>query len=110
VAYTVEFLETALEELDDLSQEAQRQILKRIEGLKNDPRPPGVEQLKGPEKFLRLRVGDFRVVYLVEGKHLVVLVVRIGDRKEASYGGLRPARPAGFPAHKARSSIVESRP
>jgi mRNA interferase RelE/StbE len=82
VAYTVEFLETALEELGDLPQEAQRQILKRIEGLKNDPRPAGAEQLKGPEKFLRLRVGDFRVVYLVEGKHLVVLVVRIGDRKD----------------------------
>lgn len=82
MAYTVEFLETAFEELGDLPQEAQRQILKRIEGLKNDPRPAGVEQLKGPEKFLRLRVGDFRVVYLVEGKHLVVLVVRIGDRKK----------------------------
>lgn len=82
MAYTVEFLETALEELGDLPQEAQRQILKRIEGLKNDPRPAGVEQLKGPEKFLRFRVGDFRVVYLVEGKHLVVLVVRIADRKE----------------------------
>lgn len=82
MAYTVEFLETALEELGDLPKETQRQILKRIEGLKNDPRPAGVEQLKGPEKLFRLRVGDFRVIFLVEGKHLVVLVVRIGDRKD----------------------------
>ena len=80
--YAVQFLETAVEELAELPQEAQRQILKRIEGLKTVPRPAGVKQLKGPEKFLRLRVGDYRLIYLIEGKHLVVLVVKIGDRKD----------------------------
>lgn len=82
MVYAVQFLETAVEELTELSQVAQRQILKRIEGLKTVPRPAGVKQLKGPEKFLRLRVGDYRVVYLIEGKQLVVLVVKIGDRKD----------------------------
>ncbi len=80
--YAVQFLETAVEELAELPQEVQRQILKRIEGLKTVPRPAGVKQLKGPEKFLRLRVGNYRVIYLIEGKHLVVLVVKIGDRKD----------------------------
>jgi mRNA interferase RelE/StbE len=80
--YAVQFLETAVEELAELPQEVRRQILKRIEGLKTVPRPAGVKQLKGPEKFLRLRVGDYRLIYLIEGKHLVVLVVKIGDRKD----------------------------
>jgi mRNA interferase RelE/StbE len=80
--YAVQFLETAVEELAELPPEVQRQILKRIEGLKTVPRPAGVKQLKGPEKFLRLRVGDYRLIYLIEGKHLVVLVVKIGDRKD----------------------------
>ncbi len=80
--YAVQFLETAVEELAELPQEVQRQLLKRIEGLKTVPRPAGVKQLKGPEKFLRLRVGDYRLIYLIEGKHLVVLVVKIGDRKD----------------------------
>jgi mRNA interferase RelE/StbE len=80
--YAVQFLETAVEELAELPQEVQRQILKRIEGLKTVPRPAGVKQLKGPEKFLRLRVGDYRLIYLIEGKRLVVLVVKIGDRKD----------------------------
>jgi len=80
--YAVQFLETAVEELAKLPQEVQRQILKRIEGLKTVPRPAGVKQLKGPEKFLRLRAGDYRLIYLIEGKHLVVLVVKIGDRKD----------------------------
>ena len=80
--YTVEFLKTAVEELEGLSTNAQRQIVKKIDGLKNDPKPAGVIQLKSPEKFLRLRVGDYRVIYLVEGKRLVILVVKIGDRKD----------------------------
>ncbi len=82
MAYTVEFLKTAAEELADFPKDAQRQILKKLEGLKDNPRPAGVEQLKGREKFLRMRVGDYRVIYTVEGKHLVVLVIRIGHRKE----------------------------
>ncbi len=82
MAYTVEFLKTAEEELAELPKDAQRQIVKRVETLKDDPRPTGVEQLKGAEKLLRLRVGDYRVLYTVEGNHLVVLVVRIGHRKE----------------------------
>lgn len=80
--YTVEFLKTAEEELAELPKDTQRRILKRIEGLKSDPRPAGAEPLKGPEKFLRVRVGDYRVIYSVEGKRLVVLIIRIGHRKE----------------------------
>ena len=82
MAYTVEFLKTAEEELAKLPKEAQRQIIKKVEVLRNDPRPPVAKQLKSAEKFHRLRVGDYRVIYLVEGKHLVVLVVSIGDRKD----------------------------
>lgn len=66
----------------NLPKDAQRQILKKVESLKGNPRPSGVEQLKGPEKFLRLRVGDYRVIYTVEGKYLIILVIRIGHRKE----------------------------
>ncbi|MEX2223503.1 MAG: type II toxin-antitoxin system RelE/ParE family toxin [Candidatus Rokuibacteriota bacterium] len=82
MAYTVEFLETAIEELADLPKDVQRQILRRIEGLRIDPRPAGVKQLKATEKFLRLRVGNHRVIYVIEGKNVLVLVVKIGDRKD----------------------------
>ncbi len=87
MAHTVEFLKSAEEELAGLPKEAQRQIVRKVERLKDDPRPAGVKQLKSPEKFLRLRVGDYRVIYVVDGKHLVVLVVSIRDRKEV-YEGL----------------------
>ncbi len=80
--YTVEFLKTADEELARLPKETQRRIVANIEGLKDDPRPAGVKQLKSPEKFLRLRIGDYRVIYLIEGKNLLILIVKVGARRE----------------------------
>jgi mRNA interferase RelE/StbE len=85
--YAVEFLKTAEQELADLPKKNQRQIIKRIEGLRADPHPPGVKQLRGSEKLFRLRVGDYRIIYLIENARLVVLIVRIGDRKDV-YGSL----------------------
>ena len=81
-AYTVDFLPTALEELASLPKGTQIQILKRIEGLKGDPYPAGIKRLKSTEKFIRLRVGNYRVIYEVDGKRLLVLVIKIGDRKD----------------------------
>ena len=47
-----------------------------------NPRPPGVVKLEGPESLFRVRVGDFRVVYAIRDDVLLVLVVRIGNRRE----------------------------
>ena len=82
MAYTVEFLKTAERQLAALPQDAQRRIARKIDALRKDPRPPGVELLHGDERFYRLRVGDYRVIYSIEGKRLVILVIRIGHRKD----------------------------
>lgn len=42
--------------------------------------PPGVELVKGPERHLRIRVGDYRVVYGLHVDVLVVLIVRVEHR------------------------------
>jgi mRNA interferase RelE/StbE len=63
-----------------------RSVLKRIDAkilsLGRDPRPAGVKKLAGHEGFLRVRVGDYRIIYQVEDDRLVVLVVRVGHRRE----------------------------
>jgi mRNA interferase RelE/StbE len=51
--------------------------------LAGNPRPFGVKQLKGPEGFLRIRVGDYRVIYQVLEGVLTILVVRVAHRREA---------------------------
>ena len=56
-------------------------ILKRIEGLADDPRPSGSEKLSGQERF-RVRQGTYRIVYEIKDQELVVMVVKIGHRRD----------------------------
>ncbi len=83
MAYRVEFLASARRELSKLSPEIQRRILPRIEALASDPRPHGAQALQGGErKRLRIRVGDYRVIYRIEDDVLIVVVVKVGHRRE----------------------------
>lgn len=50
--------------------------------LTSQPRPPGCDKLAGPEDLYRVRVGDYRIVYQVRDQELLVLVVKIGHRRE----------------------------
>jgi mRNA interferase RelE/StbE len=80
--YRIEFRPAALRDLASLDQPVREKIAVKIDGLKQDPRPFGVEKLKGQDKRYRLRIGPYRVVYEIEDDILLVLVVRIGHRRE----------------------------
>ena len=82
MSYTVEFLPSAQRELTALPKDVQRRIASRIDALREDPRPSGARQLQGEDHLYRLRVGDYRVIYSIEGRRLVVVVVKIGHRRE----------------------------
>ena len=56
-------------------------ILKRIEALAHDPRPMGSEKLSGKERF-RLRQGVYRIVYEIQDEELVIVVAKVGHRRE----------------------------
>lgn len=60
----------------------QDRLLDVIETLRDDPRPDGVKALKGHHGLLRVRVGDYRIVYRVTDGELVVVVVTLGHRRE----------------------------
>lgn len=58
-------------------------MVRKIDSLAKDPTPAGSKLLKGKHAGLhRLRSGDFRVLYQVEDERLVVLVVKVGNRRE----------------------------
>lgn len=59
-----------------------RRLVDAIGQLALDPRPPGCLQMKGGDGELRIRVGDYRVVYDVRDDELVILVLRLGHRRE----------------------------
>ena len=55
--------------------------MQRLDELGENPRPPGSKKLAGAD-FWRTRVGDYRIVYSIEDQVLMVLVIRIGHRRE----------------------------
>jgi mRNA interferase RelE/StbE len=57
-------------------------IKKKIDSLAEDCRPHGVEKLSGHDNAYRIRVGDYRIVYGIYDKQLVIVVVMIKHRKE----------------------------
>jgi len=82
LVYQVTILPSALRALQRLDRPARERILAKIALLSDNPRPAQSKILKGDEPYYRLRVGDYRVIYKIEDEFLVVLVVRIGHRKE----------------------------
>jgi mRNA interferase RelE/StbE len=87
VAHRVEFLSSAARAFGKLTSDVQRRLRPHIDALAENPRPPGAKALQGTERgYLRIRVGDYRVVYRVEDDRLLVVVVRISHRKEVYRG------------------------
>lgn len=84
--WAIEFTETAIKQLDKLDKPAWLRLRKflneRVAKLEN-PRSIG-EALHGPKlgEFWKYRVGDFRLICSIEDSRLVVLAVRIGNRRE----------------------------
>jgi mRNA interferase RelE/StbE len=82
VSYTIEFSRRAERDFKDLPKSVQLKLVPKIDSLANEPRPRGVKKLEGEEELYRIRVGDYRVIYQVQDKALIVLVIKIADRKE----------------------------
>jgi mRNA interferase RelE/StbE len=82
VAYEIVFKPAAQRDLKKLLPKMQKRLLKGIMALAENPRIQAVEKLAGYEDLFRLRVGNFRVIFEVHEAEVVVLIVRIGDRKE----------------------------
>jgi len=61
--------------------ELRERVRAAIDGLELDPRPPGAVKLVGRDDF-RVRVGDYRIVYAVDGGDRLVIVARIAHRRE----------------------------
>ena len=82
MSYTVRLDSRTLKTLDRLPGDMHGRVMRKLESLQEDPRPVGVEKLAGPEDLYRVRVGDWRIVYAIRDRELVVIVIRIGHRRE----------------------------
>ncbi len=79
-AYKLFFKKSVQKDFNAIPKKDLKRILKRIEKLTKDPRPPGCEKLTGQERY-RLRQGRYRIVYSIQDDELTVWVVKVGHRK-----------------------------
>ena len=86
--YKVSIKRSAAKEIEAIPQKKERQrVISRIGQLANDPRPLGSKKLSGNDKY-RIRQGSFRIVYSIEDTELIVVVVKVGHRKDVYRGAL----------------------
>ena len=79
--YKLLIKKSAAKELEAIPRKKDRQrLVRKIDSLANDPRPPGCKKLAGSERY-RIRQGCYRIVYEIQDQQLIVYVVKIGDRK-----------------------------
>ena len=84
--YSVELKPSARKELERLPAKLIGRIVTKLEGLALEPRPEGCKKLKGGDGEYRIRVGDYRVVYEVVDRKLLVSVTRVRHRSEVYVG------------------------
>ena len=80
--YEVFIKPSALKELESVgTRKLRRNLVERIAALADNPRPQGCTKLAGDDRY-RVRHGVYRLVYSVDDERRVVLVVKIGHRKD----------------------------
>ena len=84
-SYRIALTASAEKELHGLPAKVVAAIMPRLEHLASVPRPPGCKKLKGGDKEWRIRVGDYRIVYVIDDTAKTVDVTRIAHRREV-YG------------------------
>jgi len=85
VTNEIDVLPAAERSLRKVHPEIRARIRGAVLKLAADPRPPGARALKDRPGYLRVRVGDYRIMYTIEDDVLRVIVVRLGHRRDA-YG------------------------
>jgi mRNA interferase RelE/StbE len=80
--YEVQLVASARRELLKLPARIQVRVADAIRALARDPRPAGCKKLAGDADYFRIRVGDYRILYEVRDREVLVLVIKIGHRRE----------------------------
>jgi mRNA interferase RelE/StbE len=80
--YVLDIKPSARKELENLSDSLIARLAPKIDGLAADPRPSGCRKLRGYKDFWRIRVGEYRVVYIIDDDRKMVSVTRVAHRRD----------------------------
>jgi mRNA interferase RelE/StbE len=79
--YKLVFRESVSKDLRTIPNRDVNRILKRVDELAGNPRPPGIEKLSGDNRY-RVRQGIYRIIYEIEDEALSIIVVKVGHRRD----------------------------
>ena len=82
MAYRIIFKPSAERELSRMPVALTARIERVIDALTADPRPAGAKKMQGAANLWRVRVGDYRIVYEIHEREIVIVVLRIAHRKD----------------------------
>ncbi len=82
--YEVVFKKSAAKEFQSLPQKIQQKILDAVQLLSINPYTEllQIKKMKGAESLYRVRIQDYRVIYVIENKIIKITIIKIGHRKE----------------------------
>ena len=80
--YSVEFRPAVLKSLKRFPKRDLARIKKKIDELGSKLPSPNITKMKGDNSFHKVRSGDYRIIYEIHDDRLVILVVKIGHRKD----------------------------
>lgn len=81
VKYTIRLSSKAAKQLDKLTDNIAAPIITAMAKLSDEPRPKGCIKLQGRDGF-RIRVGNYRIIYEILDKELLIDVISVGNRKD----------------------------
>jgi mRNA interferase RelE/StbE len=81
MAYTVILKRSAERELAGLPAQLHERITRKLLELEDNPRPHGVQKLHGQDRY-RLRIGDYRVLCIIDDRTQTVEIVAVGHRRD----------------------------
>jgi mRNA interferase RelE/StbE len=80
--YTIKFKKPAVKALRKLPRSAQKRIAGKINSMEENLPSPETTKMEGNNSFHKVRVGDYRIIYEIQNDVLIILIVKIGNRKD----------------------------
>mgnify|MGYP001374319754 CR=1 FL=1 len=80
--YRIEVKRSAAKVLKNIPKVDQRRIIKKIDSLADQLPNPKTTKMKGNNPFHKIRVGDYRIIYEIQEDILLILILKIGHRKD----------------------------
>jgi mRNA interferase RelE/StbE len=81
-SYRIELSASAERQLRAMPRRSRTLVVDAIKALATDPRPRGHRKLRGFDDVYRIRVGRYRVLYSIEKKEILVIILKVGHRKD----------------------------